>query len=199
MRRFLVCLFLLTFGTIASAKPPKGLWKPLLVKGAKFSLPVVDKSNETAPPNLQVEVTDARKVGAADVVTLQWVWSEEDGEAPTQLLPQQLAVSKKGIYILAADADDKAIAAALKKKPSFTDPAKIVKPYTRKDGLFTFAPKGKKGTMCYGFGAAKVGPDETGCGAAPCTAWMCFDATGLVGAGGDGNNFGLGGEAIPLL
>jgi hypothetical protein len=180
---------LLVCASIAVAGPPKGLWKSLLTKGAKWTIKNNDTANDDAPKSVTVEVVDARKLGAADVVKLEYTF---DGGNPDMVgegyAPQLLAITKKGVYVLEADATDATITKALKKKPFFTEPPKVSKIYKRKDGGFVMVPTDAKGAACFGVGAT-----DPSCGSAPCYSYLCLDATGVVGVGGteDGSSFGV--------
>jgi len=175
---------------------PKGLWRSLVKPGGKWTLPLVSKlmdyEMETAPEQITIQVVDVRKVGGADVVRLRWSSArgkrvgEEVGE---NYIPHQIAVSEKGVFTFGEEDSDATILAALKKKPSFTEPPKLENAYDREDGRFVFAPAARPGSACFGWGAT----DST-CGANPCCSWLCLDASGIIGIGGIGSSpfiFGL--------
>jgi hypothetical protein len=115
-------------------KPRKGFWKILVKPNARWVL--VDTTSETKPaPTLTVETYDVRKVGEADVARLRWTHRWGTGKTDFETLdyergsqmPSQVAVTDKGIYLLSSDMDDAKIAAALKGKPSRSDPPKAYK------------------------------------------------------------------------
>ena len=179
---------LLVSATFALAGPSKGLWNALLTKGAKWTIQNKDAGDD-APKSVTVEVVDARKLGAADVVKLEYTFVGGDEQMVGEgYAPQLLAITKKGVYVFEPDATDAAITKALKKKPFFAEPPKVSKFYKRKDGGFVLVPKDAKGAVCFGLGAT----DPT-CGSAPCYSYLCLDATGIVGVGGteDGSSFGV--------
>ena len=71
-----VALGLLVAPASARAKDkqsaPAGLWKPLLQKGAKWTLIQVVGDEQKVAAQMIVEVTEAHKVGDADIVTLDY-------------------------------------------------------------------------------------------------------------------------------
>jgi hypothetical protein len=173
---------LLVFAAVAIAGPPKGLWNTLLTKGAKWTLKNDHKGDSTdQPDSVTVTVANVHKVGTADVVDLDYTFNGGNEEMRGEsLAPTRFAITKKGVYVLDADASDEAIAKALKKKPFFAEPPKLSKFYKRKDGGAVQVPKGTKGAACF-----VVGATDPSCGSAPCYGYICLDATGIVGVSGD--------------
>lgn len=132
-------------------------------------------------------ITGVRAVGTAEVATLEWTL--EGGADAIQeevdLLPTQIAITKKGIYAFGAyeHATDKVIAAALKKrKPTFKEPAKATvrlgKGRSAWASGFAFTPASNKDVACFGFDTTDP---EVDFGGEPTTSWLCFDPTDVVG------------------
>jgi hypothetical protein len=90
---------------------------------AKWVLHDFEEGQDDSVP---VETYDVRKVGAADVARLRWRNGDEDISEGGGY-PSQVAVTEAGLYLLQASQDDAAVAEALKKKPSRSDPPKPYK------------------------------------------------------------------------
>jgi hypothetical protein len=167
---------LCVFVAISSAKPlPKGRWSAILVEGGKWTLPLATEKDESTPDRLTIEVAEIRTIGDAKVVRMSY--ETEGGEDDSHDLPDQIAITKKGVYFFAGYTKDDEIARAVKKKPMFADGGKPSKWGKRKDGTWAMVPADHPEAVCYGFGA------DPSCGAAPCDAWLCLDETGIVAAG----------------
>jgi hypothetical protein len=182
------------FGAAApSVTRPMGLWRALLAKKS-WKLPLVSEGSDHTASEIELDLSGVHKVAGADVATLTW----ECDTGGTAELPSKIAVTDKGTWILDEHAEDAAVAAALKKKPGFSEPTPLQRANRRKDGLFAFAPPGHGDAICYGFGAPKPEPNEPGCGAAPCCSWICIDKSGVIGVGGIGDSTSIYGISTPI-
>jgi hypothetical protein len=169
---------------------PGGLWKPLLKKGTRWTLPRVGDGE--GAKKLTVRVVEAKKEGAADLIRLQYD-RDDDKDVTCGALPKRFAITASGVYPFGDDATHDDIVTLLKKRPALAEPPRGIRANTRDDGLFLFAPLGRDDLACYGFGAGKPDEDGVGCGAAPCCSWICLDGKGVVAAGGtDDSNSGFG-------
>jgi hypothetical protein len=156
----------------APAASPTSVWSPLVTANTRFVL--VGGTNQAA--RIVVEVYDARVVKGVKVARLRW--SVEDGGARTPMgnsLPTQIAVSKKGAWILTDRLDDKAVEAALKRSPTFADPPRPSErddSYVRKDGT----------SVCIGVGT----PPSKPCPGGVCHAEYCLaPGVGLTSVSGN--------------
>jgi hypothetical protein len=121
---------------LAAAPAPTGTWRVLVKRNAKWILK--DKSNP--PSQIVVETYDVRRIGAAEVARLRWTLVQgkhksEIGDSDAGRYTQ-LAVTEKGLYLLSADQDDASVAAAIKKKPSRSDPPKPYKGTRQNEGRY---------------------------------------------------------------
>jgi hypothetical protein len=121
--------------------PPhsSSVWEPLVASGGRWVLyPGAGKNGTRLPGRIEVESYDPRVVKGAKVARLRWTYIENERRSPlTSSLPGQLAVTRRGVWILTERADDKQIAEALKHKPDMADPPrphKDVDGYVRTDG-----------------------------------------------------------------
>ena len=167
-----------------------GVWASLVKPGATWTLAGQGPAQYAPHGSLTVTNYDVRKVGDADVARLRWTLEERTSKTDLpegEGRPFQVAVTKRGVWFLSASDDDKAIAKALKKKPTYADP---VVPTKRKDGSYVeILDGGKSAMVCVGK-EAHVRPrcDDTG-GARRwhglgCWAWLCVSPDGVVSLGG---------------
>jgi hypothetical protein len=117
-----------------------------------------------------------RTLRGAKVARLRW--TVEDGQnrrALSASLPGQIALGRKGVYLLGERAEPAEIARVLAGKPSYSDPPKPFRKddaYLRKDGE----------RFCIGVGT----PPGEPCPSAPCHAEYCLaPGKGLVSIGGN--------------
>lgn len=175
----------------AAERLPKGAWRPLGVPGASWRLPWNGTDAGCQYDHAVVTVAEVRTVARAKVVRLaiETTKTADDDCTDVDDLPTQFAFTRRGVYAFASDATDKAIAAALKRRPAFTDPPHASLAYRRRDGYFAWAPRERPGAVCFGFGATDVN-----CGSAPCYAVLCLDRAGVIGIAGtvDGTSDGFG-------
>jgi hypothetical protein len=189
LRVLLVCSLLLTLAAAAQAKrvaaprkppppppqdkpvekpkpaPPKSnsYWEPLATAGNRW---VFRPEKESDPPSyIVVDVYDVREVKGAKVARLKWtLFQGASGSPMGNSLPTQIAVTKKGAWLLTDKLDDAGVAKAIKGKPHFADPPKAFKGddgYVRKDG----------DNVCVGVGTPPGGTCATGvCHAEYCLA-----------------------------
>lgn len=176
--------------TAAAERLPKGAWRPLRVLGASWRLPW-NGGAACQYDHAVVTVAEVRTVARAEVVRLaiETTRTDDDDCQDIDNLPTQFAFTRRGVYAFASDTADKAIAAALKRRPAFTDPPRASLAYRRRDGYFAWAPRERPGAVCFGFGAT-----DPSCGSAPCYAVLCLDRTGVIGIAGtvDGTDAGFG-------
>jgi hypothetical protein len=178
---------------ISVAKPmPRSRWNALLAKDATWTLPLVDEKEDGSADSLVVEAVEVRDVGGAKVVRLRI--TAVGGEDDYNFFPEQIAIGKKGVYVLDKDVKDADIVRALKKKPTFAEAGSTAEIYKRKNGTFALIPRKHPEAACYGFGA-----DDRNCGDSPCYSWLCFDDKGVVAAGGVGSNRAFGFDFNPEL
>ncbi len=148
------------------------VWEPLVAANARFVL----VGSEAERTRIVVEAYDVRTIQGARVARLRWV--VEDGSARSPMgnsLPTQIAVTRKGAWLLTDRMDDKGVTQALKGKPSFTDPPRPVEKddgYVRKDG----------DGVCIGVGSLPSKP----CPAGVCHAEYCLaPGVGLTSLSGN--------------
>jgi hypothetical protein len=177
MRRIAPLLLLLCVPLVAQAKEkkapapsPASVWEPLVMPGARFVL--LGGGNA----RIVVESYDARVIKGAKVARLRWVVEENGTRSPMgNSLPTQIAVTKKGAFLLTDRMDDKGIAEALRGKPSFTDPPRASEGddgYVRKDAA----------GVCIGVGT----PPGKPCAAGICHAEYCLaPGVGLTAISGN--------------
>jgi hypothetical protein len=161
-----------------AAKPskpgPTSVWEPLVASGARFVL----VPGGTSTSRIVVEAYDARVVAGAKVARLRWVVEDGGTRSPMgNSLPTQIAVTKKGAYLLTERIDDKGVASALKGKPTFADPPRAIENddgYVRKDG--------DGPGVCIGIGT----PPPKPCPAGICHAEYCLaPGVGLTSVSGN--------------
>jgi len=139
----------------------KGFWKILVKPGAKWVLhdTIGDRAN-----TITIETQDVHRVAGADVARLRWTArSKTDShDMSNDDLFAHIAVTAAGLYILPADADDAAIAARLKQKPSRSDPPKPYKSTKQNHGRYLVIDR--NGLVCVGNGPLPGdGPCEDTC------------------------------------
>jgi hypothetical protein len=123
-----------------AVKPPaptsKSFWEPLVTAGGRWHLATDDQ--ELRGTYIVVEVYDARAVKGGKVARLRWSVRTGSGTSPMgNSLPTQIALTKKGAFLLSDRLDDAGVEKAIKGKPTYADPPKaFVKDdsYVRKDG-----------------------------------------------------------------
>ena len=141
-------------GADKSAAPGHGFWKILVKPGAKWVLEPHGEAGANIPTSkIAIETYDVRKVGAGDVARLRW--TEVDGKDTRPYndgaddLITQVAVTDKGMYLLRADMDDAAVAKALEKPPSRSDPPKPYKGTKHNQGRYLRVAE--LGIVCMGW------------------------------------------------
>jgi hypothetical protein len=157
------------------SKPPgKGFWKVLIQPNAKW---VLHETIGDSPRTITIETYDVRKVAGADVARLRWTLTSADGKDKQDVGSNeegrytQLAVTPAGLYILWAAQDDAKVAAALKGKPSRSDPPKAYKGTKLNRGRYLDV--NDDGTVCVGEGPMPdAGPCED-----ECDGTMCISPT----------------------
>jgi hypothetical protein len=137
-----VCTFarpLLADTSASERASKKSTYGELVRKGARFVLS--DPSPEpVGPAKIVIETYDVRHIGTADVARLRWSLSDSGskrdiGDSGSGMYTQ-LAVTPAGLYLLDADQDDAAVAQALKRKPSRSDPPREYKASKKNDGRY---------------------------------------------------------------
>jgi hypothetical protein len=165
--RLALCILLLALPAQAAKKPRPSVWAPLVEDGRRFLLQPEPPGE--LDPSIVVEVHDVRTVRGAKVARLRWTVDDGQSRRPMSAsLPAQIAVSKKGAYLLGDRAEEPEIARALAGKPSFADPPRVQRTddaYVRKDGE----------RFCIGVGRP---PGE------PCPAGVCHAEYCLAPGGG---------------
>lgn len=154
-------------------RPAKGFWKILVKPKAKWVLhDTVAEDAAHKAATITVETYDVRKVGGADVARLRWTHAsgKDRQDIGGELKPTQVAVTPAGIYLLGAELDDAAVAAALKRKPSRSDPPKPYKGTKQNQGRFL---RIDDDLVCIG---EEPLPDAGDC-ADVCEAEVCFSST----------------------
>jgi hypothetical protein len=138
----------------------KGVWKVLVRPKAKWVL----EGHPSKDAKIVVETYDVRKIAGADVARVRWTYFH-DG-AKEELAnhwghPTQIAVTAAGLYVLAAEDDDAAVAEALKKKPFRSDPPKPYAGTTRNEGRYLHLETFAGGpVVCMGEGPLPGAKDE---------------------------------------
>jgi hypothetical protein len=155
-----------------AAAAPTSVWTPLVTANARFVL--LGGANQAT--RIVVEVYDARVVKGVKVARLRWSVEEGGSRSPMgNSLPTQIAVGKKGAWILTDRLDDKAVEAALKRPPTFGDPPRVSErddSYVRKDG----------DSVCIGVGTPPTKP----CPGGVCHAEYCLaPGRGLTSVNGN--------------
>jgi hypothetical protein len=162
----------------SAATSSSSFWEPLVTPGARFVLlgapppssPSSLSTSVTPGPRIVVESYDARVVHGAKVARLRWVVEDSGARSPMgNSLPTQIAVSKKGVWLLTDRLDDKGVTAALARKPTYADPPRLVANddgYVRRDD----ATSGHADGVCIGIGTPPPAP----CPAGICHAEYCL-------------------------
>lgn len=160
----------------------KGFWKVLVKPGAKWVLePHTEEGFEKRRDKITIETYDVRRLGDADVARLRWTATEGKASSPYQTgaddLLTQVAVTDKGVYLLRADLDDAAVAAALAKAPSRSDPPKPYKGTKRNQGRYLRIAE--LGIVCMGWSDPEGACEER------CQGEMCISPTdGIISLDG---------------
>lgn len=195
MRRLAPLAMLLALPLLAAAKPAKSVgsakppapaprspsvWEPLVLPGARFVLlgapppssPSSLPTTSTPGPRIVVESYDVRVVHGAKVARLRWVVEDNGARSPMgNSLPTQIAVTKRGAWLLTDRLDDKGVTAALARKPTFADPPRLVENddgYVRRSGAD--GGSGEGDGVCIGIGT----PPSKPCPAGVCHAEYCL-------------------------
>lgn len=159
--------------TKAATKPGKDFWKVLVTPKAKWVLRNANAEDAAQKrATVTVETFDVRTIGKAQVARLRWTHSDDSGATTFgggAMQPTQVAVTAAGLYLLDAEMDDAAVAAALAKKPSRSSPPKAYKG-TKQNGGRYLAIRGPE--VCMGWARlAEDGPCED-----LCESEVCFTA-----------------------
>jgi hypothetical protein len=137
---------------LSAASPQKGFWKVLVKPNARWVLP--NTITKDPKDTLVVETYDVRKVRDADVARPRVTHTTKDGktDATNQLPFSQVALTEAGIYLLNALDDDAAVLAALKHKPSRSNPPREYGPTSRNSGRYlSFERRGVSTLVCTGY------------------------------------------------
>jgi hypothetical protein len=136
----------------------RGIWDLVFKAGQRWILP----ASGGDPARLVVETFDLRRVEDADVVRLRWLYQANPKEKPvadpSPNTPTQLARTRRGVYFLRAEQDDRAIALALKSPPTNTDPPRLIDSMRTKgdSGPNVTRRRTEKGDVyCFGYGPGK--------------------------------------------
>jgi len=171
-RWLVLVLIAATVGPAFAEPPAKGFWRILVKPKARWVLRSAMETKTKA--KVVVETYDVRKVGVADVARLRWTAFSDDGTKTDWGSSDagrytQVAVTDAGLYILSADMDDAAVALALKKKPSRSDPPKAYKGSKQNQGRYLHTDGDE---VCVGY------EPLPGAGDCPdtCFGEVCFDA-----------------------
>lgn len=159
----------------APKKPGKGFWRVLAQPNQKWELvewnPPDSAKPDHAPNKLTITTYDVRKLDGADVARLKWSLNGSDDNALqfTNAGPlTQIAVTDAGAYLFYASADDAKIRAALKGKPSRSDPPKPYRATKLNEGRYLTV---QDGLVCMGYEPLPDAPEcEEVCGASVCIA-----------------------------
>jgi hypothetical protein len=114
------------------------------------------------PGKITVETYARRQIDGADVARLRWTFRPVDATRPKEVLAADqcrfthVAVTDAGLYLLPEDADDAAIRAALKRRPSRSSPLRPYPPTRRNEGRMLEI---KDGLVCWGW----VNPTDQDC------------------------------------
>ena len=173
MGRTALCVLLVLLGLVArpalGKDKPKprpapaaraSVWEPLVTRNARFVL----LGGESQGSRIVVEVYDVREVKGTKVARLRWLVEEHGARSPMgNSLPTQIAVNKKGAWLLTDRLDDQGVESALKRRPTFADPPRPSAgddSYVRKDG----------DAVCVGVGS----PPGKPCAGGVCHAEYCL-------------------------
>lgn len=157
-------------------KTESTVWGPLVRLGACWTLVKHVQGTPDWDDKLLVQTYDVRKVGAVDVARLKYTLGRNSSphQPSGDVLPKQVAVTAKGVWFLAGDADDAAITAALLKPPTHAARPKKVEP-TPENG-YTFVREAKTSggpIVCVG---QEISPSLRKC-EGTCNATVCFSAS----------------------
>jgi hypothetical protein len=185
MRLLIGCLVVVAVGLSAHAdenRPGKGFWKILVKPKARWVLhDTVGEDAARKAGRITVETYDVRKVDGADVARLRWTYTsgtEKNDIGGGSFMPTQVAVTGAGLYLLSDDMDDAKVSAALKKKPSRSDPPKPYRGTKLNHGRYL---RINDDNVCVG---DEPLPDAGEC-ADVCESQVCFSATdGVVSISG---------------
>jgi hypothetical protein len=166
----------LACGVAWAAPPASNPWSPLVQKGARWTLIETTAEAGVPPRKIIVETRDVRIVGDATVARLRWTLvtgaeKSNIGDSNSGRYTQ-LAVTPAGIYLLDADQDDAAVLAALKRKPSRSNPPKEYKGTKQNEGRFL---RKDGASICMG---VEPLPDAGDC-PDTCDAELCITKSGL--------------------
>jgi hypothetical protein len=142
----------------ARAPTDRGVWNAVFRAGQRWIL----SNGGGDSGRMIVETTDLRRVDGADVVRLRWL-HQADATAKPKLdpnvdMPTQLARTPRGVYFLRAEQDDRAVALAIKGRPTHTDPPRLVDSMSTKGASapnVTRRRSAKGDVYCFGRGPGK--------------------------------------------
>jgi|GEM_PF-2957347 hypothetical protein len=162
----------------------KGFWKVLAQPNARWELAEAAPDKGHKPAVVRIEPYDVRVVDGASVARLRWAHvldgsAKDIGDSDAGRYTQ-VAVTVAGIYLLSAEMDDAAVAKALKRKPSRSDPPRAYVGTGQNQGRFLTIEKGPDGPMaCMGAPTEKEAAKDPGVGE------VCVSANkGVVFLGG---------------
>lgn len=142
----------------ARAQTDPGVWNAVFRAGQRWIL----SNGGGDPGRMLVETTDLRRVDGADVVRLRWLYQADAAAKPkldsNVIMPTQLARTPRGVYFLRAEQDDRAVALAIKGRPTHTDPPRLVDSMSTKGASapsVTRRRSAKGDTYCFGHGPGK--------------------------------------------
>lgn len=124
--------------------------------------------------NILVEAYDIQNIGTATLARLRWVRVDSEHRqsamAPGQagLLIERVAVTPRGLYILAPQSNSSEVADLLKNKPDY--PAKLTSKQNTRQGIVFFTRVKSETESCFGFHFKKK------CDTDNCYATMCVDS-----------------------
>lgn len=171
-----------TCSKIAALAPTEGTaWRALVQPGACFTLKNMGQAGKAGPPGdvLVVESYDVRRVDDAEVARLRVTHATPTEQAAANGLadvPEQIAVTAKGAWVLDKKADDAAITKAMSKAPTW--PAEPRPGEATKASKWSFAKHGhnaKGDVLCVGHDKPKAECTEA------CASLVCVSvASGVV-------------------
>ena len=172
----------MTCSKIAALAPTEGAaWRAVVQPGACFTLKNVGVAGKAGPPGdvLVIESYDVRRVDDAEVARLRVTHAtptEQGGVSGLPDLPQQLAVTSKGVWMLDRKVDDPGVTKALGKGPTYAADPRSQEP--TKANKYAFVRKGhnaKGDVICVGRDQPKPECTEA------CTSMVCFSVqSGVV-------------------
>lgn len=178
----LLALLLVPAPLAAQPRLEAGFWRSLVAPKASWLLEERASDKGAKPSSLRAETYDCRTVANASVARLRWtqVGAKKDVGDSNLGRYTQVAVTAAGIYLLSADMDDAAVAKALKRKPSRSDPPRAYAGNSRNQGRFLSVEAGKDGPIaCMGAPTPRESDGD------PTVGEVCFSATkGIVFLGG---------------